>query len=354
MNIELKSEKLSPQITLAHGNGGKLTHDLIRSMFVTAFSAEALSAEALSNDALSELADSARLKLPEGEIVFTTDSHVVNPLFFPGGDIGKLAVCGTLNDLAVMGAKPLYLSCALIIEEGFETALLKKIIDSMAEAARQNGVRIVTGDTKVVEKGAADKLFINTAGIGVVLPGAPKGLKSFQAGDAVLVSGSLGDHGIAIYAGREGISLQTDLQSDCACIFPLVEIALKICPELRIMRDPTRGGLATTLNEFVQGGRFGIELDERSLPIRDEVRGVCEILGFDPLYVANEGKLVLVLPQTSAPAVLEALKLHPLGRKAAAIGRLTERAPGRVYLKTDIGGERVLDMLVGDMLPRIC
>ena len=336
--------KLDSRISLAHGNGGKLTHDLIGSMFLGNF----------QNEALSELADSARLKLPPGDIVFTTDSHVVNPIVFPGGDIGKLSVCGTLNDLAVMGAKPLYLSCGLIIEEGFETALLRKIIESMAQAARQNEIRIVTGDTKVVEKGAADQLFINTAGIGTLLPNAPRGIAAFEPGDAVIVTGTLGDHAIAIYAGREGISLSTELVSDCACIFPLVEIAMKHCPAIRIMRDPTRGGLATTLNEFVRESRFGIELDERALPVRDEVRGVCEILGFDPLYLANEGKLVLVLPRDSVQTVLAALRAHPLGRDAAVIGQISKRAPGRVFMQTHIGGQRVLDMLVGDMLPRIC
>ncbi|OFZ19392.1 MAG: hydrogenase expression/formation protein HypE [Bdellovibrionales bacterium GWB1_55_8] len=334
-------------ITLAHGNGGKFTHELVERIFVPRF----------ASSELSELADSAILSLPEtasGKVVFTTDSHVVTPLFFPGGDIGKLAVCGTLNDLAVMGAKPLFLSCGWIIEEGFDIEKLEKIADSMADAARAQGVRVVTGDTKVVERGAADGVYLNTSGIGVLLPGAPLGARSIQAGDAVIVSGSMGDHGIAIYAGREGISLRTELKSDCAAVFPLVELAMKICPDIRVMRDPTRGGLATTLNEFVRGTRLGIQVDESQIPVRPEVKGVCELLGFDPLYVANEGKLVLVVPAERATAVVSAMKAHELGRAACTIGHVTERAPGRVFLRTLVGGDRILDMLAGDMLPRIC
>ena len=332
-------------ITLAHGNGGKLTHDLIGKVFVQAF----------SNPELDDLADSAKLSLPSGEIVFTTDSHVVSPMFFPGGDIGKLAVCGTVNDLAVMGATPLYLSCGFILEEGIEVEKLERVVQSMAKAARDAGVKIVTGDTKVVEKGAVDGLFVNTSGIGVLLPDSPKGPSSIKPGDAVIISGFLGDHGIAIYAGREGISLQTDLQSDCAAVTPLVMAALEAAQgEMRVMRDPTRGGLATTLNEFVSGRGLGIEIFENSLPVREEVRGVCELLGFDPLYVANEGKLVLVVSADRADTVLAALRKHRLGSDAAVIGKVTERAPGKVFLRTVIGGERVLDMLVGDMLPRIC
>ncbi|MCM2323381.1 MAG: hydrogenase expression/formation protein HypE [Oligoflexia bacterium] len=331
-------------ITLAHGNGGKLTHELISSLFLPAF----------RNPALEAGADSALLELPPGRVVFTTDSHVVTPLFFPGGDIGKLAVNGTVNDLAVMGARPLYLSCGFIIEDGFAFSELERVTRSMAEAAREAGVQIVTGDTKVVEKGAVDGLFVNTSGVGVLRSDAPAGVASIRPGDAVILSGTIGDHGMAIYAGREGIELQTSLQSDCAAITPLVELALSASAGIRVMRDPTRGGLATTLNEFTSRRPFGIELDERALPVREEVRGVCELLGFDPLFVANEGKLVLIASPDSAEAVVEALRGHALGREAAIIGRVTERAPGRVYLRTLVGGERILDMLTGDMLPRIC
>jgi len=334
-------------ITLAHGNGGKLTHQLITSMFANTFD----TAE------LAPLADSACLKIDPkfaGRIVFTTDSHVVTPIFFPGGDIGKLSVTGTVNDLAVMGAKPLFLSCAFIIEEGFQTAKLKKIVESMAKTASDIGVKIVTGDTKVVEKGSADGLFINTSGIGVMMEGAPKGAASIKPGDAVIISGTIGDHGIAIYSGREGINLESDLKSDCASVAELVDIAMGVCDSIRVMRDPTRGGLATTLNEFTSNQNFGIEVDEEALPIKSQVAATCELLGFDPLYVANEGKLVLVVPKEKASDVLMALRELRIGRDAALIGNVTTRAPGKVYLKTSVGGERILDMLVGDMLPRIC
>ncbi|OFZ53644.1 MAG: hydrogenase expression/formation protein HypE [Bdellovibrionales bacterium RIFOXYC1_FULL_54_43] len=356
MSDYLQSHK---KITLAHGNGGKLSHELITRLFVPAFteSAESLNPpEANPNEAsgLQELADSARIIPPSTNLVFTTDSHVVNPIFFPGGDIGKLAVTGTVNDLAVMGAKPLYLTSGFIVEDGFEMADLARIIDSMAKTARECGVRIVAGDTKVVEKGAADRIFINTSGIGVLLPHAPAGAASIRPGDAVIVTGTLGDHGIAIYAGREGINLKTELKSDCAVVSPLVERAMQTCSSIRVMRDPTRGGLATTLNEFTHQRNFGIEVFESRLPVREEVRGVCELLGFDPIYVANEGKLVLIVPPSSAEDVLKALKEHPLGYDSAIIGRVTERAPGRVFLRTVVGGERILDMLIGDMLPRIC
>jgi hydrogenase expression/formation protein HypE len=278
----------------------------------------------------------------------------VKPAFFPGGDIGKLAVAGTINDLAVMGAKPLYLSCGFIIEEGLEIETLRRVVDSMAKTAENAGVRIVTGDTKVVERGAADKLFINTAGIGSILPNAPKGRDTLRPGDKVILSGSVGDHGIAIYAGREGIQFETDLKSDCAVIYPLVERAMSICSNVRIMRDPTRGGLATTLNEFVTGMNVGMELFEERIPVKEQVQAACELLGFDPLTVANEGKLVLVVPGEASEKVLAALRSHELGRDAAIIGEINEKAPGKVVLRTVVGGHRILDMLVGDMLPRIC
>ncbi|MGK5085300.1 hydrogenase expression/formation protein HypE [Bdellovibrionota bacterium FG-1] len=341
-----------PTVTLAHGNGGKLTHELISKVFLPAF----------DSPELREMADSACLA-PFGaqdRLVFTTDSHVVTPLFFPGGDIGKLSVTGTLNDLAVMGARPLYLSVGFIIEEGFPLSELKRVVASMAQAAQEGGVRIVTGDTKVVEKGAADGLFINTSGIGVLLEGSPH-LKTkppiFEEGDAVILSGSLGDHGIAVYSKRKGIDFKTDLQSDCAQVFPLVKAALAVCPDIRNMRDPTRGGLATTLNEFVVGqvGQpVGLELFEAKIPLKNEVKGACELLGFDPLYLANEGKLVLVVPEAYATRVCDALKEFPIGRETSIVGRITQQTPGKVLLRTQVGGSRILDMLSGEMLPRIC
>lgn len=334
-------------VSLGHGNGGKLSHELINSVFVKSF----------DNAALTELGDGAKLRLPamesSGQLAFTTDSFVVSPLFFPGGDIGKLAVTGTINDLAALGAIPLYLSCAMIIEEGFEIDKLRLIAGSMAETARQAGVKIVTGDTKVVPKGAADGLFINTSGIGVLRPEAPKGPQAIEPGDKLLITGSVGDHGISIYAGREGIRFETKLESDCAVLTDLADIAMRTCPEVRVMRDPTRGGLATTVNEFVNGTHYNIELDEKSIPIKCEVAGACELLGFDPLYVANEGKLLLVVPNHYAEKVLEALRSHPLARQSAIIGSVRP-GNGKVTLRTVVGGERVLDMLVGEMLPRIC
>ncbi len=338
-----------PSITLAHGNGGKLTHELISKVFLDAFDSPELRMKA----------DSAVLPPlgPQDRLVFTTDSHVVTPLFFPGGDIGKLSVAGTLNDLAVMGARPLYLSVGFIIEEGFLVSDLKRVVSSMALAAKEGGVRIVTGDTKVVEKGAADGLFINTSGIGVLLEGSPNlrtKAPALEDTDAVILSGSLGDHGIAVYSKRKGIDFKTDLQSDCAQIFPLVQAALAVCPEIRIMRDPTRGGLATTLNEFVTGQAMGIELFENKIPLKKEVKGACELLGFDPLYLANEGKLVLVVPKAYANAVCEALQKCAIGREATVVGLVTKEVPGKVILRTSLGSRRILDMLTGEMLPRIC
>jgi hydrogenase expression/formation protein HypE len=331
-------------ITLAHGNGGKYTHEMISSLFLPEF----------DHPALRELADSACVSVEGHEIVFTTDSHVVHPIFYPGGDIGKLAVSGTVNDLAVMGAKPLFLSCGFIIEEGFGIEGLRKIVHSMAKTAKEAGVHIVTGDTKVVEKGAADGIFINTSGIGLLYENAPQGIASVRVGDAVILSGSCGDHGVAIYAEREELFLNPKLESDCAVISPLVESAMSVCRDIRIMRDPTRGGLATTLNEFVSRQPFGIEIFEEDIPVKGSVRAVCELLGFDPLYMANEGKVVMVVPGDAARKVIKAMKNHPLGREAAMIGRITDKFIGKVFMKTLIGGERIIDMLVDDPFPRIC
>jgi len=331
-------------ITLAHGNGGKLSHEMISALFVDEF----------DNPMLQERADAARIAINQNKLAFTTDSHVISPIFFPGGDIGKLAVTGTVNDLAVMGARPLYLSCGFIIEEGFRMDDLKRIVQSMSDSAKEIGAQIVTGDTKVVEKGAADGIFINTSGIGVLSENAPGGITTVQPGDAVIVSGSLGDHGVAVYAEREKLLLQTPLTSDCAIVLSLVEAAMEACRCIRIMRDPTRGGLATTLNEFAMGQLFGIEINEEDIPVKEPVLAVCEMLGFDPLYMANEGKVVIIVPKDSAEEVVQALRRQPLGRSATMIGEVTDRFPGKVCMKTLVGGNRIVDMLIHEPFPRIC
>ncbi len=325
-------------ITLDYGSGGKKTARLIENCIVPA----------LSNPALNALTDGAIL----GDLVFSTDSFVVDPLFFPGGDIGELAVCGTVNDLAVCGAKPEYLSCALIIEEGLPMAELTRVIASMKAACERAGVQIVTGDTKVVERGRGDKLYINTAGIGrLVHPGLSP--KSIREGDAVLVSGTVGDHGTAVMLARSGM-MQTELKSDCAPLNRLCEAVLSSGASVRVLRDPTRGGVATTLSEFVEGTALGIELDEGAIPVRPAVKAACAMLGLEPLYCANEGKLLAVAAPEDAEAVLAAMRALPEGENAAQIGVVTARAPGRVLLKTALGGRRVLQKLAGAQLPRIC
>jgi hydrogenase expression/formation protein HypE len=332
------------KITLSHGNGGRRSHELISELFVPT----------LGHPELAKFADAACLSIMGAQIAFTTDSHVITPIFFPGGDIGKLSVTGTANDLAVMGARPLYLSCGLIIEEGFEIIQLERIIRSMADAAMEAGVHVVTGDTKVVEKGAADGIYINTSGIGIMSETAPKGLSTVELGDAIIVSGSMGDHGAAVYAERESLLVKASLQSDCASVFPLVEKAMSACDAIRIMRDPTRGGLSTTLNEFVLEQRFGIEIDESAVPVKDPVSAICELLGFDPLNLANEGKVVLVAPGDKAEMIVSAMRSSPSGTDASVIGRVTDRYPGKVCMKTVVGGERIVDMIVEEPFPRIC
>ncbi|HEX3881062.1 MAG TPA: hydrogenase expression/formation protein HypE [Stellaceae bacterium] len=331
-------------VTLAHGGGGKAMKDLIDDVFVAAF----------DNDLLSPLDDAARLTLPGGRLAFTTDSFVVDPLVFPGGDIGKLAVCGTVNDLAVAGAVPLYLSCAAIIEEGMPVDLLRRIARSMAATAREAGVRIVTGDTKVVGRHACDKLFITTTGIGALRPDIVLDAARARPGDLVLVNGVLGDHGAAILAARGDLALDADIVSDCAPLHELVGALLEAAPGTKFIRDPTRGGVATVLNEIAAAAGVAIEIDEEATPLRDAVRGFCEILGFDPLYLANEGKIVAIVPAGEAAAALAALRAHPLGADAAIIGRVRDGEPGRVTMRTGFGGSRIVDMLVGEQLPRIC
>jgi hydrogenase expression/formation protein HypE len=338
-----------PTVTLAHGGGGKAMKDLIDDVFVAAF----------DNAILAPLDDQARLGLAElagqgDRLAFTTDGFVVDPLFFPGGDIGKLAVCGTVNDLAVGGAVPLYLSCAAIIEEGCPIELLRRVARSMAAAAQEAGVRIVTGDTKVVHRGACDKLFLTTSGIGVIRRGVELGAHLVEPGDAVLVNGVLGDHGAAILAARGDLVLEGPIASDCAVLNELIGELLAACPATRFMRDATRGGVATVLNEIAEAAGVEIAIDENTVPIREEVKGFCEILGLDPLYLANEGKLVAIVPASGAEAALAAMRSHPLGADACAIGRVVGGSEPRVLMRTVLGGTRIVDMLVGDQLPRIC
>jgi len=337
------------KVSLAHGGGGKAMRDLIDDVFVAAF----------DNPALAPLEDQARFSLSDlakhgDRLAFTSDSFVVEPLEFPGGDIGKLAVCGTVNDLAVGGAKPLYLSCSVIIEEGVEVAFLRKIARSMAETAAAAGVAIVTGDTKVVTRGACDKLFINTAGIGVIRSGLDLGAHRAEAGDAILVNGRLGDHGAAILAARGDLRLETMIESDCAPLNSLIDTLIAACPQVKFMRDATRGGLATVLNEIAEASGAGIEIEERKTPLREDVKGFCEILGLDPLYLANEGKIVVVVPGPLAETACAAMAAHPLGQGSAIIGHVVQGPAGRVVMQTHFGGKRIVDMLVGEQLPRIC
>jgi len=315
-----------------------------------------LFAPAFANPLLDAMDDSATFALASGErLAFTTDSYVVNPLFFPGGDIGKLAVHGTINDLAVAGAEPLYLSAGFVLEEGFPISDLRRIVDSMAEAASDAGVSIVTGDTKVVQRGKADGLFINTAGVGLVRADWPIGQLYVQPGDKVLVSGTLGDHGIAVMLTREALDIETETCSDTAPLHTLVsELISAVGPGLHCLKDPTRGGLATSLNEIAMASEVAIALDERLIPVRPDVRGACEILGLAPLTIANEGKLIAIVAPEFARKALETMRAHPLGSQAALIGEVRAEPPAMVLLRTELGGTRVLDMLVGDPLPRIC
>ena len=331
-------------VTLAHGSGGSLTGALINDLFRRYF----------DNPFLAEAHDAARLPVLNGNPAFTTDSYVINPLLFPGGNIGKLAVCGTVNDLAMSGARPLYLSCGFIIEDGLPLDLLETIVRSMADAAREAGVLIVTGDTKVVNRGAADKLFINTAGIGEIPPGVDICGANAQPGDVVIVSGTLGDHGATILLEREQLGLTTNLVSDCAPLGGLVAAMLSVCPQIRVLRDPTRGGLATALNEIASQSRVGIELDEVNIPVKPAVRGICEMLGLDPLYLANEGKLAAIVPPDMAEQILAVIKKNPYGGEAAIIGRVLDQPVGRLFMRTPYGSHRILDVMVSDPLPRIC
>jgi hydrogenase expression/formation protein HypE len=332
------------EILLGHGSGGTLTAQLIERMFLPVF----------RDPALAALDDQAIVSVGAARLAFSTDSYVVTPIFFPGGDIAELAVNGTVNDLAMGGATPLFLSLAFILEEGLPLADLERLVHSARRAADRAGVRIVTGDTKVVGRGSADKIFINTSGIGVVPAGIDLSSRNVRPGDAVLVSGSIGDHGIAILSQREGLAFAGDLASDTAALHELAAAALAGFPGVHAMRDPTRGGLAATLVEVATRQGVGIEVDERAIPVRDTVRGACEMLGLDPLLVANEGKLVAFVPDAGSERVLAALRAHPLGRAASRIGRVTAQHPGAVVLRTPVGGERILALPVAEALPRIC
>ncbi len=328
-------------ITLDYGSGGKKTSRLIEEMIVPAW----------DNPALHELGDGAVLDGGE-KLCFSTDSFVVNPLFFPGGDIGKLSVCGTVNDVSMCGGIPKYLSCAFIIEEGFKISGLEKIIASIRKAADHAGVQVVTGDTKVVEKGRGDGIYINTAGIGILkYPGlSPKNIKE---GDAVIVSGTVGDHGTAVMLSRCGM-MEGDIKSDCAALNHMTDKILSLNAGVRVLRDPTRGGLATTLNEFIEGSELGIEIEEGLIPAAPAVTAACDMLGLDPLYCANEGKLIAVVPDDKADEVLNAMRQFPEGENAALIGHVTARYPGKLTMKTALGGGRILQKLTGAQLPRIC
>jgi hydrogenase expression/formation protein HypE len=336
-------------VTLAHGGGGKAMKDLIDDVFVAAFGAPGNAA--LEDQARLPLAGFAALG---DRLAFTTDSYVVDPLFFPGGDIGALAVYGTVNDLAVGGAIPCALSCAVILEEGLEIELLRRVARSMALAARRASVVIVTGDTKVVPRGACDKLFITTSGVGAIPHGRELSVTLARPGDVVIVNGWLGDHGAAILGARGDMNLESPIESDCAPLHELIEVLLAAAPGTRCLRDATRGGVATVLNEIARASGVAIELDETRTPLRTEVRGFCEILGLDPLYLANEGKLVAIVPPAEAGAAVAAMAAHPLGTHTVAIGEVTGDSAGRVTMRTLFGGERMVDMLVGEQLPRIC
>lgn len=335
---------MEDKILLDHGNGGRYTQRLVKKVFQ----------RYLNNHLLNEMHDAARFTTPGERLAFTTDSYVITPLVFPGGDIGKLAVCGTVNDLAVSGARPLYLSAGFIIEEGLPMPKLTEIVVSMADTVKEAGVKIVTGDTKVVPRGSVDQLFINTSGIGVIPPGVDIAGGYAQPGDRIIISGTMGDHGMAIMACRSGLNIMADIKSDCVPLNHLISELLENAPGIRVLRDPTRGGVATTLNEIAVQSCVGIALDEGSLPVKRSVQSACDLLGLEPIYLANEGKFLAVVPKELVNAAMNVLLSHPLGQEAAVIGEVVDGLAGKVYLKTVIGGKRLLDILVLDQLPRIC
>ncbi len=334
------------KILLGHGSGGRLSHELIQNVFLKYF----------DNPLLNLQGDSTPLNIENKKICFTTDSYVVNPLFFPGGNIGKLAVCGTVNDLAVSGAKPQYLSCSFIIEEGFSLEELKTVVKTMKEEADKAGVLIVTGDTKVVDRGKCDRLFINTAGIGVLCEENEHLISgnSIQAGDKIIINGTVGDHGMTIMAARNFETFQSDISSDCSCLNHLIRKILKNPGKIKFMRDATRGGIATVLTELVNAKNFGIEIYEENIPVNEKVAGMCDMLGFDPLHVANEGKIIVVVAPDEADNVLKVMQSDEFGQESVIIGEIVKNHPGKGWIITEIGGTRMLDMLSGEQLPRIC
>jgi hydrogenase expression/formation protein HypE len=333
------------RIVMGHGSGGKLMHDLIAKMFLPAF----------DNPLLRAGDDAAVFRLSAcSQLALSTDSHVVYPLFFPGGDIGRLAVCGTVNDVAMLGARPLYLTAGFILEEGLELDVLQRVLASMREAANEAGVQIVAGDTKVVQKGKADGLYINTSGIGAVLTGVEVGGAQARPGDVVILSGPIGDHGIAVLGARGELGFDAEVQSDVAPLNHLIVDLLEASERIHVLRDPTRGGVATTLNEIAQQSGVGITLLEQDIPVRPAVRAACEMLGFDPLYVANEGKLIAIVGREDADRVLSVMRQNRYGADAVIVGVVQAESPGRVLLKTAIGSHRIVDVLLGEMLPRIC
>lgn len=332
------------KILLAHGTGGKLSHDLIKELFLPF----------LENELLSCLDDSAIIPTKRLKLAFTTDSYVVKPLFFPGGDIGRLSICGTVNDLAMAGARPLGISASFILEEGFSKEDLERILSSIKKAALEAGVMVVAGDTKVVEHGAAEGLFITTSGVGIVPEGVNIMGSNAMPGDFVIINGPIGDHEIGILLARGEFSLKGEIKSDCAPLNGLVKAMLNACTDIHVLRDPTRGGLATVLWEIANASKVGVIVDEEKITVRKEVRGVCDLLGFDPFYLANEGKLVAFVPQKEAEKVFEAMKADPLGRDSVIVGRVVDEHPGKVLLKTRIGGHRLLEPLSGEQFPRIC
>ncbi len=337
---------MKKNILLGHGSGGKLSHDLINNLFVRYF----------DNPTLNSQTDSALLKIKGENIAFTTDSYVVDPIFFPGGNIGKLAIAGTVNDLSVAGATPLYLSSSFIIEEGFPIDDLEEIVKSMASEAKKAGVKIVTGDTKVVDKGKCDKVFINTTGIGQ-LEEKHKNIssgKNIKSGDKIIINGTIADHGMAILSARNELKITSDIQSDCACLNKMIKKVLDVSDKVKFMRDATRGGVATVLSELVDKKNYGINIDESSVNVNENVKGICEMLGFDPMYVANEGKVVIVAGSEDADKIIKTLQKDEFGKNSSIIGEITENHSGKGWITTEIGGKRIIDMLSGEQLPRIC
>jgi len=332
------------KVLLAHGGGGTLSHQLITKMFYSQF----------ENEFLNQQHDSAVLNFDNQKIAFTTDSYVVHPIFFPGGNIGDLAVNGTVNDLAVSGAKPMFISCSFIIEEGLDMNELWQIVQSMKIAADKAGVKIVTGDTKLVDRGKGDKIFINTSGIGLIYDGANINPRNCKPGDVIVINGKIAEHGVTIMSAREGLEFETTIKSDTAALNTLVENILSVSKNVHIMRDPTRGGIASTLNEIASLANVGIQIEQNKIPISEEVRGACEILGLDPLYIANEGKIIVIASAEDGEKILAKMKEHPLGKESVIIGQVRNDEPGIVVMKTLIGSSRIVDMISGEQLPRIC